>query len=442
MIIDFTISNFRSIKNPVTLSFEASSDTHLEDYFVVTKGKYRLLKTATILGANASGKSNFLKAFDLFCKMLLNPADNKNDEIEYKKFALDESALQEDSTMEVNFLCNEKRYHYFVQFNNKMVCREWLQCLPFNKSRSHKVFERITETDTLLSTITIGDSYNSNRIDFNKLKINLLHNRTVFGAFQTSNVQIACLKEIVDWANNYFMPIVTPKTKLAQFTSRLIDENSISKAQMVEMLQQADMGINDVELKKKKEPLDSNLLDHLLHSDNVPEEVKKEIKGKPYQETLEINLLHTTGEKMIPLEFDEESLGTQRYFGIAGLLLLLINESHFVTIDELESSMHPDLYMHFVTTYLSNAKESQLIFTTHMREFLNDRDLFRDDSLWITEKDESGATELYSFADFDSSVLRDSTNRFNAYKIGKLGGIPHTGSTYIEPINSNSNEQM
>ncbi|MCQ2301213.1 MAG: AAA family ATPase [Bacteroidales bacterium] len=441
MIIDFTISNFRSIKNPVTLSFEASSDTHLEDYFVVKKGRYRLLKTATILGANASGKSNVLKAFYLLMEMLLSPAGNKNDEFDYKRFALDEKSQKEDSTMEVNFLCNEKRYHYFVQFNNKMVCREWLQCLPFDKSRIHKVFERITETDTLLSSITIGDLYNSNRSEFNKLKINLLHNRTVFGAFQTSNVEIACLKEIIDWAKVYFMPIVTPKTVLEDFVSRRIDMGDIGKEQIIDMIHHADVGIDGIDLKKTKKEIPQEIIDSVLNDDNISDEIKKSLKENPYRETVDLKMLHKVGDRTIPFDFEEESLGTQRYYGIAGLLLLLINESHFVTIDELESSMHPDLYSHFVTTYLSNAKESQMVFTTHMREFLNDRDLFRDDSLWITEKDESGATELYSFADFDSSVLRDTTNRFNAYKIGKLGGIPHTGSTYIEPLNSSNDEQ-
>ena len=85
MILDFTISNFRSIRDPQTISFEATKDTHLEDYYVVKKGNYRILKMAVILGANASGKSNVVRAFDLFPKLMLYPCENKTSKIEYDK---------------------------------------------------------------------------------------------------------------------------------------------------------------------------------------------------------------------------------------------------------------------------------------------------------------------------------------------------------------------
>ena len=102
-------------------------------------------------------------------------------------------------------------------------------------------------------------------------------------------------------------------------------------------------------------------------------------------------------------------------------------------IDELESSLHPDLFNHFLLTYLVNGKKnSQLIATTHNREILNNRDLFRDDAIWFTDKNEDSATELYSLADFDSSVVRDTSNVLNAYKSGKLGGVPNLGDYYID----------
>lgn len=140
---------------------------------------------------------------------------------------------------------------------------------------------------------------------------------------------------------------------------------------------------------------------------------------------------HNGAQGGVELDFNEESNGTKRYYELSSILLKLTNESHFVTVDELESRMHPDLYQHFLNTYLSNAKNSQLVFTTHMREFLNDRDLFRDDSVWFTEKNDIGATQLYSLADFGSDILRNSSNRYNAYRIGRLGAIPNLGGTHI-----------
>ncbi len=101
-------------------------------------------------------------------------------------------------------------------------------------------------------------------------------------------------------------------------------------------------------------------------------------------------------------------------------------------IDELESSLHPDLYIHFILSFLLNSNKSQVIATTHNREILDNKDIFRNDSIWFTDKSETCATELYSLADFDSSVVRDTSNILNAYKSGKLKAVPNLGDYYID----------
>ena len=415
MIIDFTISNFRSIKEPQTLSFEATKDTHLEDYFVIKKDKYRLLKIASILGANASGKSNIIRAYNLFREIVLKPCENKNDKITFENFVLDEKTKSKDSKMIVNFLCAESKYHYDVCFNKNMVCHEILYCHPFGELREHKVFERFTDTETLLSTITLGSKYTKNISEIQKLTTNLLHNRTVFGAFQKSNVDVPWMKNIVDWVTSYCMPIVnTSNQGLSSFTTKNISEKRIAKENVADLLRKADVGINDFSIKKEI------IIDKILKGNEVPNEYEK------------VMMIHQGEQGGVPFDFNEESRGTQRYYELSGILLSLIKESHIVAIDELEFSMHPDLYEHFLVTFLTNAKESQLMFTTHMREFLSNRDLFRDDSVWFTQKTELGATELYSLADFSTETLRNVSSRYNAYRSGRLGAIPHLGDTFVE----------
>ena len=106
-------------------------------------------------------------------------------------------------------------------------------------------------------------------------------------------------------------------------------------------------------------------------------------------------------------------------------MLLLTEHNSVLAIDELEESLHPDLYQHFLFSYLKNSRQSQLIVTTHNRELLNDRDLFRKDAIWMTDRrNKEQMTDLYSLDSFDSSVVRDTTNVYNAYRIGKLGGVP------------------
>ena len=103
---------------------------------------------------------------------------------------------------------------------------------------------------------------------------------------------------------------------------------------------------------------------------------------------------HLVDNNKYNLPFELESQGTKRYFSFAGLLNLLLTNSAAFPIDELEASLHPDLYQHFLLTFLANSKESQIIATTHNREILNDKDIIRDDAIWITDKTKGAATEL------------------------------------------------
>lgn len=439
MILNFTVSNYRSIKEPQTLSFEATKDTHLEDFFVVKEGKYRILKIASILGANASGKSNMIRSYSLFSKLILFPCDNKTDKIEYDKFALDEEMSAQDSVFSINFLCNEARYYYEVHFNNDMVCYEQLRCQPFKDMREHKVYERNTDKETMFSIITTGSKYAKSPME--KLSTNLLHNRTVFGAFQKSNVDIPWMKSIVDWVGSYCMPMVTTLDQgLRSYTTSNIIDRNISKRQISTLLKKADVGINDFLINKEEKPLPPHVVELILKDKDAPKVIKEQIREHPVSEDMIIKMIHQGAQKGFTINYDEESRGTQRYYELSGVLMRLINSPHCVAIDELENSLHPDLYEHFIVTFLSNAKKSQLFFTTHMREFLSNRDLFRDDSVWFTQKNEFGETELYSLADFGTDVLRNVSSRYNAYRSGRLGAIPHLGDTFVEQLKSSSDE--
>lgn len=437
MIIDFTVSNFRSIKEPQTISFEATDDKRLEDYFVVEKGGYRLLKVATIIGANASGKTNLLRAYGLFPGLMLQTSNNKNDKLPYTKFALDEDWTSMDSTFIVNFLCGNSKFGYEIVFNNDMIVYEKLSRKPFGVEHEHMVFERSTDKDTLVSKIALGDQYQNNQIEIDRLTTNLLHNRTVFGAFQWSNVNIPWMYEIVKWVASYCMPIISSSINpnLKEFTSRNIDQHFITNEQVSALLQKADVGIDGFSTKKVDVPVSPYYAAELINSNLVSFEAKEQLRTTSTMPDVKVKMRHRGNNGAVEFDFEEESRGTQRYYELAGILLTLINGSRIVPIDELEYSMHPDLYEHFLVTFLSNAKESQIIYTTHMREFLSDRNLYRDDSVWIAQKDEYGATEVYSIADFDDSELQQIDSRYGAYRSGRLGGIPHLGDTYVEPFN-------
>lgn len=432
MILDFTISNFRSIKEAQTISFEATNDSHLEDYYIVQKDKYRVLKIATILGANASGKTNLIRVFSLFRDLILEPCKNKNSKIEYDKFALDAKFADVDSVMKVNFLCGNQKYYYEVHFNNREVTYELLKRHPFGDLRAHKVFERTINLLSDISTIKWFGKYKSIP-NVRDLSSNLIHNRTVFGAFQNTNIDIDWMKEIIDWISSYMLPPVFPSEQgIYKYITKNISQQKIDKSLVAQQLAKADIGVSDFLVENEIRNIPQPLVNMILSDDDAPEELKSQIKTDPTTEETKIRLIHNGLQGNVPFEFSEESGGTQRYYELIGILMLLVKESHFVAIDELECRLHPDLYEHFITTYLTNANDSQMIFTTHMREFLDDNGLFRDDSIWLTEKSEDGSTEIYSMADFGSDILRSSTNRYNMYKAGRLGAVPRLQDAYIK----------
>ncbi len=438
MIIDFTVSNFRSIKEPQTISFEATDDKHLEEYYIVEKGGYRLLKMATLIGANASGKSNILQAYMLFLKLIRVPCENKTDRIVYDKFALDSNCANQDSSIIVNFICDGCHYQYKVVFNNEMVVEETLLCRLLDCSELETAFIRTTDRNTKLSTISLKGGYRRFLVEFDKVLTNVLHNRTVFGAYMKSNVDIPWMKEITDWVTTYCMPMVSTQNQgLKQYTSNMIVDHVIHKEQVTDFLRKADIGIMDFSIKREAMPIPQSYATAIINDASIDSVIKEQVKSTSTIPDTRVRMSHTGENGMFELDFNEESQGTQRYYELAGVLLSVINGSHFIAIDELEYAMHPDLYEHFIVTFLTNAKESQILCTTHMREFLSDKNLFRDDAVWITQKDTHGATELYSIADFDAEELNQVKNRYSAYRSGRLGGIPHLGDTYVEPFNGN-----
>ena len=234
------------------------------------------------------------------------------------------------------------------------------------------------------------------------------------------------------------LPPVFPSSeqRIYKYITKKILQQEIDKSLVAAQLKKADIGVSDFLVEKETKSIPKDIVDMILSDDDAPEELKNKIKINPTTEETKIRLIHDGLQGGVPFEFKEESGGTQRYYELIGILMLLVKESHFVAIDELECRLHPDLYEHFIVTYLYNARDSQMIFTTHMREFLNDRDMFRDDSIWLVEKTNEGSTDVYSLTDFGSDVLRNSTNRYNMYRAGRLGAIPRIRDTYIEKTNN------
>ena len=408
MIVNFSIQNFGSIKDKQTLSFEADASKHLEDTYVVHTAGKRLLKLALIYGANASGKTTVLKALDFLRDLVVNPKEKKTDILHFDPFLFDVQTPLQPTELSIEFVHEEVCYQYEVAFTHQAIISEALYIDTFERVL---IYSRTTDIEEQLTKISLGDKITLKKSALQVLELNTLWNNTVLGGFLKTNISLEEFRRVADWFQNYLKPIVAPDTKLDTYITNEIDDEKITKEEILEILKKADFNISDMIVRKKEEFVQKYL----------PRFFKVQ-EGR-------IIFQHKIDNVFYSLPMEKESEGTKRFYGFAGLLTLLIKTPTIFPIDELESSLHPDLYTHFLLSFLQNAQHSQLIATTHNRELLGDTDIFRNDVIWFTNKGEDCATELYSLADFDTSAIK---NFLNAYKIGKFSGVPRLFDTFID----------
>lgn len=429
MIINFSVSNFGSIRELQTLSFEAEKSDNLENYYVINESGYRLLKLALIYGANASGKTSILRALDFIRDLVVEPESKKNNTLKFEPFLFDDVSKNSLTTLTLEFLQAGKKYLYEIELTKKYITKELLYVYDTRKSL---VYKRETNIEKQFTQISFGSKFTVDKSFRKTLEANTLWNNTVLGGFLKTNINLKVLNTVSDWFFDYLKPIVLSKTDLEGYITHKINSNDINKADVINILRKADFNISDLSINEEKNHVDERML-KVFEALDIPED---KIETMKESSMIKLDFEHTIDDRKYSLPFNNESEGTQRYYAFAGLLVMLLQKGIAIPIDELESSLHPDLYTHFLLTFLINSKKSQIIATTHNREILNNRDIFRDDAIWFTNKCSGGSTSLYSLADIDSTVVRDTSNIFNAYKIGKLGGVPNLGDYYVELSNN------
>ena len=299
------------------------------------------------------------------------------------------------------------------------------------KPRKYQVFQRTTNLENQFTSITFGNKIKSDIASQSTLTANTLWNNTVLGGFLKTNIQLHELKEITDWFRSYLQPLVLTQTRLDNYITYLIENKQISKINLISFLKQADFNISDFTIQKSEEEVPPEFINMFKKQIFSIDRRITNVESKTKITLTDLEFEHIVGREKYTLSFEQESQGTNRYYGLTGLLIYLIKYSITIPIDELESSLHPDLCQHFLLSFLVNSKRSQLIATIHNREILDNKDIFRDDAIWMTNKDETCSTSLYSLADFDPSTIQGE-NRLKAYSSGQFGGVPNLGDYYFD----------
>lgn len=436
MIVDFTFSNIGPFKTPTTLTFEAATSTHLAPAYVrdvpLANGKsLKLLRMALLYGANAAGKSTVLEALSLLDDLVTNPATDTETEIEVNPFAFQPQAESQPTSLQIKFIRAGVIYRYELSFTKAGILSETLmyQRTPPNGTAFDLVFSRGRGDARNQFVIEYGKEHKLNKSQQEKLAAELLPNSTMLSALNRKmSLSDEKIVQAYAWFKEQLMGEITPKTNLTRWVNQKLEDDRLDKVGLLGMLNKAGIPIQDVALVNKKiTPSEREML-----SEFSEEQRKGFLTFLSKQK--EVSTVYNVEQAGYSLSLErQESLGTQRYYGLAGILSVLcqgdLSEPEntlackILSIDEIEHSLHPDLLEHFIVTFLNDSGNSQLIVTTHYREFLQNELLFRNDVIWFVDKDVEALTStLYCLEDVKTDAGLSSV--YNFYKQGRLGAVP------------------
>ena len=428
MIANFTVENFFSIRSAQTISFEPTSDTFMSDvYSYEVKGGVRLLKVGIIYGANASGKSNILKAIEFFRMLVLRSPNDRNEKTGVVPFMLDDTSRDKTTMMSMEFYINQSKYVLGFELDAKYIHSEML--VVYDSIRPTKLYNRSYDPATDSTTIEFGANLKMSRKSQEVISGNTINNCSVLAAFGKSNVERTKLNEVYDYFAKHIQTVLVPGMLLSRYVkSRLVkDETGTLKKFILNFLKASDFNIEDVVL-HEEDQLITPELEQLIHKAPIDKDAKAEMLKRGKITNSELTFKHKAGDKIYDLSEKYESNGTMRFLGMAVLLKFLLNTNRFVPIDEVETSIHYELLAYFLKVFLANSnRPSQMLLTTHDINLLNE-DFIRRDTIWFTDKDELGETKIVRLS---SLGLHKNLSPYNAYKQGKLVRLPFLGSQYI-----------
>ncbi len=431
MLIEFRVGNFRSFDEPQTFSLVASADTRHPDN-CIPYGKLNLLKSAALYGANASGKSNLIKAFRFMRMFVLQSATTMNigDEIFFAvPFQFNPDSRGEASFFEAAFVVGEVRYQYGFTATTKRVQEEWLIAYP--KGRPLHLLERKFNLETEQTMWAFRGELQNAGI--------LLKERTRDNGLALSRgaeLNIDPLTAVLLWFRQKMLvlDLSDSPASLIDRTAGRIKKDETFRERVLRLIRHADLGISDLKVFEEPRRVFQATLVPSDSGSLVPSGVLKELPassmGLPGSYT--IRSIHGSTHDEVAFDFLEaESSGTQRFFALVGPWLEALDQGALLVIDEFDCSMHQSLSRKLVELFQAadaNRTGAQLLFSTH-DSTLMDLELFRRDQIWIVEKDRTGASSLSSLYDFD---VKPSNNEAvqQRYLAGRYGGVPVFGPTF------------
>lgn len=407
MLIEFSVANFRSIKDEARLSLAANAATERRATNVMIPelpGEVRampLVRAAAIYGANAAGKTNLIRALSAM-RTVVRQSGQDQDAFPLTPFKFRAQSGDEPTTFDVMGIAQGVRFQYGFAATREAVRSEWLYAWP--RGRVQRWFERNGRAWKL------GDKLQGDREVWKRAtRTNALFLSTA-AALNSEQLQ-----PIFDWFDRR-LAIVQGGRQADVSLQRC---RAGQKARILAFLREADLAIADLRVEAKA-------LAPKLPPQGMPAETKDRISQKPGGETrISLHLRHDAGSGPFELAWDEESDGTQKAFALAGPWLDALYNGYVTVIDDLPDNLHPVLVKYLVELFhnpKANQKCAQLIFSTHDTSILS-QDVFRRDQIWFCERNRQQETRLFPLTDFRPRRNRENLERF--YLEGRYGAVPY-----------------
>lgn len=406
MLIEFSVKNFLSFKDKAILSMEkGNGDENIDN--IIFNDITDLVKNAAIYGANASGKSNILKAFTCAILMIRNSnLMSVGEKWSYiKPFLFDETSKNKPSEFEFIFITNNVKYKYFFSADQNRIYEESLDV--YNSQKPTNIF---TRKDTNIY------EFSNDKNKLASLAANNTENKLFLSTATTWNYEKT--KDAFLW---FTKAIDTYDSFNKIMDKDLIDysENEELKKFSLKLLKEADILIKNISVNYEEKEMEGTIADMPI----IPIVKKVDIELE-HEVVDEDNNTHT-----YKLNFKDESSGTKVLFAFAPFLKRAFEETKVIIVDELEKSMHPKIVEFIVKLFNNkdiNKVNSQLIFTTHATNLLN-LEILRRDQIWFVEKNPlNGNSELYPL---DSFSVRKDENIQKGYINGRYGAVPFIKDT-------------
>lgn len=419
MLVDFTVENYRSIKEPVTLSAVAQrqsscqttqnskrkrvkSDREITPGYPVEGWDIELLPVLAIFGANASGKSNVIQALDY---LLLLMAHGSQETLKFQQvfkyakltpFKLDSLWAKEPTRFELRVAFDEAIYTYSLVLNQNHILSENLDYARRETKRTRRLFHRNWDNKAKKFIWKNGSDFAGSHT---KLQRNIRENELFISLI--ARLEVDVIQRLCSWLRWRWEGISLGNEDYELFSVVSLQDldhsidYEVSK-EVLKIIKKFDTGISRIDI--------NNKIEEEYHYD--------------------IYVWHQTADgNEIRWSFEEESLGTQRLFSLAYRMVIALDEGGLTIVDELGTNIHPNIVRHIVRMFQNpeiNPNNAQLIFTSHDNT-LQRNNLLRRDQIWFTQKRPDQSTELYPLTDFH---VRNDLAIDKAYLDGRFGAIP------------------